>query len=125
MGGAVASVRYIVKDVDAAVAFYTSLLGFSVAEQYGPAMAIVTCGDLNLWLAGPRASASRPMPDGRQPEPGGWARIVIETDDIESTAVALRDAGAAFRNEIISGPGGRQVIVEDPSGNAIEIFQPG
>ncbi len=125
MGGAVASVRYIVKDVDAAVAFYTSLFGFSVAEQYGPAMAIVTRDDLSLWLAGPRASASRPMPDGRQPEPGGWARIVIETDDIESTAAALRDAGAVFRNDIISGPGGRQVIVEDPSGNAIEIFQPG
>ena len=120
-----AAVRYIVKDVDAAVTFYTSLLGFSVAEQYGPAMAIVTRGDLSLWLAGPRASASRPMPDGRQPESGGWARIVIETDDIESTAAALRDAGAAFRNDIISGPGGRQVIVEDPSGNAIEIFQPG
>ena len=122
---AMASVRYIVKDVDAAVEFYTSLLDFSVAEQYGPAMAIVIRGDLRLWLAGPRASASRPMPDGRQPEPGGWARIVIETDDIESTAAALRDAGAAFRNDIISGPGGRQVIVEDPSGNPIEIFQPG
>ena len=120
-----ASVRYIVKDVEQAVTFYTSLLGFSVAEQYGPAMAIVTRDDLSLWLAGPRASASRPMPDGRQPEPGGWARIVIETDDIESTATTLHDAGAAFRNDIISGPGGRQVIVEDPSGNAIEIFQPG
>lgn len=119
-----AAVRYIVNDVEQAVTFYTSLLGFSVAAQYGPAMAIVTRGDLRLWLAGPRASASRPMPDGHQPEPGGWARIVIETDDIESTADALRDAGAAFRNDIISGPGGRQVIVEDPSGNAIEVFQP-
>ena len=120
-----ATVRYIVRDVEQAVEFYTSLLGFSIAEQYGPAMAIVTRGDLSLWLAGPRASASRPMPDGRQPEPGGWARIVIETDDIESLAAALRNAGASFRNNIISGPGGQQVIVEDPSGNAIEIFQPG
>ena len=120
-----ATIRYIVKDVEQAVTFYTSLLGFSVAEQFGQAMAIVARGDLSLWLAGPRASASRPMPDGRQPEPGGWARIVIETDDIESTASALRDANAVFRNDIISGPGGKQVIVEDPSGNAIEIFQPG
>ncbi|MCY4576297.1 MAG: VOC family protein [Chloroflexi bacterium] len=118
-----AAVRYIVKDVEQSVAFYTSLLGFSVAEQFGPAMAIVTRDDLSLWLAGPRASASRPMPDGAQPEPGGWARIVIDTDDIESTASALRDAGATFRNDIISGPGGKQVIVDDPSGNAIEIFQ--
>ena len=124
-GDTVASVRYIVTNVEQAVEFYTNLLGFAVAEQYGPAMAIVTRDDLSLWLAGPRASASRPMPDGRQPEPGGWARIVIETDDIESLAVALRDAGATFRNDIISGPGGRQVIVEDPSGNAIEVFQGG
>ena len=79
-----ASVRYIVTNVEESVAFYTSLLGFAVAEQFGPAMAIVTRDDLSLWLAGPRASASRPMPDGRQPAPGGWARIVIETDDIES-----------------------------------------
>ena len=119
-----AAVRYIVKDVDEAVLFYTSLLGFTVVEQYGSAMAIVARGGLNLWLAGPRASASRSMPDGRQPEPGGWSRIVIETDDITHTASELRDAGAAFRNDIISGPGGRQVIVDDPSGNAIEIFQP-
>ena len=118
-----ASVRYIVTNVEQAVEFYTNLLGFAVAEQYGPAMAIVTRDDLSLWLAGPRASASRPMPDGRQPESGGWARIVIETDDIESIATALREAGATFRNDIISGPGGRQVIVEDPSGNAIEVFQ--
>ena len=120
-----ASVRYIVTNVEQAVEFYTNLLGFAVAEQYGPAMAIVTRDDLSLWLAGPRASASRPMPDGRQPAPGGWARIVIETDDIESLASALKDAGATFRNDIISGPGGRQVIVEDLSGNAIEIFQAG
>ncbi len=119
-----ATVRYIVNSVEESVDFYTTLLGFSVTEQWGPAMAIVTRGALSLWLAGPRASAARPMPDGRQPQPGGWARIVIETEDIDSTAQALREAGARFRNDIISGPGGKQVIVDDPSGNAIELFQP-
>ena len=120
-----ATVRYIVRDVPAAVEFYTSLLGFSLQEQFGPAMAIVTRDDLSLWLAGPRASASRPMTDGRQPEPGGWNRIVVETEDIDSLVNALREQGAQFRNNVISGPGGRQTIVEDPSGNPIEVFQSG
>ena len=120
-----ASVRYIVTNVEAGCGVLYESARFAVAEQYGPAMAIVTRDDLSLWLAGPRASASRPMPDGRQPEPGGWARIVIETDAIESLAAALKAAGATFRNDIISGPGGQQVIVEDPSGNAIEVFQAG
>jgi catechol 2,3-dioxygenase-like lactoylglutathione lyase family enzyme len=118
-----ASVRYLVRDVPASISFYVERLGFELAQQFGPAMAIVRHGDLSLWLAGPMASAARPMPDGRQPEPGGWNRIVVETDDIESLAAALRAAGATFRNEIISGPGGRQVLVEDPSGNVVELFE--
>ncbi len=120
-----ATVRCIVHDVPEAVRFYTSLLSFSVQEEWDPAMAIVARGDLSLWLAGPRASASRPMPDGRQPEPGGWSRIVIETEDIDSLVEKLRQQGAKFRNDIISGPGGRQTIVDDPSGNPIELFQSG
>lgn len=119
-----ASVRYLVRDVAAATAFYVDRLGFEVAQSYGPAMAIVRQGDLSLWLAGPAASAARPMPDGRQPAPGGWSRIVVETDDLDALAAALRAAGVPFRNEIVSGPGGRQILCEDPSGNPVELFQP-
>jgi catechol 2,3-dioxygenase-like lactoylglutathione lyase family enzyme len=119
-----ATVRYLVGDVAAAVAFYVDRLGFELAQVYGPAMAIVRRGDLSLWLAGPAASASRPMPDGRQPSPGGWNRIVVETSDVEGLAATLKTAGVAFRNEIISGPGGRQVLCEDPSGNVVELFEP-
>ena len=119
-----AAVRYIVSDVDAAVAFYTTLLDFDLDEQYGSAMAIVRRGDLTLWLAGPPSSAARPMPDGRTPEPGGWNRLVIEVDDIASTVERLSGAGAPFRNDIVSGPGGRQILLEDPAGNPIELFQP-
>jgi catechol 2,3-dioxygenase-like lactoylglutathione lyase family enzyme len=118
-----ARVRYIVNDVDAAVAFYTGHLDFTLKEQYGPAMAILSRGDLDLWVAGPPASASKPMPDGRKPEPGGWGRFVLEVEDIEATVAALRAVGAAFRNDIIAGPGGRQILCEDPSGNVIELFQ--
>lgn len=120
-----ATVRYLVRDVEASLAFFTGMLGFEVVQQFGPAMAITKKGDLTLWLAGPAASASKPMPDGRQPEPGGWNRIVVEVDDIEGTVAQLKASGAAFRNEIISGPGGRQVLVEDPSGNVVEVFQAG
>jgi catechol 2,3-dioxygenase-like lactoylglutathione lyase family enzyme len=119
-----ATVRYIVHDVEAAVGFYVEQLGFELAQRFGPAMAILRRGDLSLWLAGPTASAARPMPDGRQPEPGGWNRIVVETGDIEDLVSALKTAGATFRNEFISGPGGRQVLVEDPSGNVVELFEP-
>jgi predicted enzyme related to lactoylglutathione lyase len=119
-----AIVRYIVKDVSAAVEFYTKLLGFTVVEQYGPAMAILSKDDLTLWVAGPQASASRPMPDGRVPEPGSWSRFVVETDDIQALANKLKEAGAHFRNEVITGPGGSQTLVEDPSGNVVELFQP-
>jgi catechol 2,3-dioxygenase-like lactoylglutathione lyase family enzyme len=119
-----ATVRYLVSDVDAAVAFYTTLLDFELIEQYGPAMAIVRRDGLTLWLAGPQSSAARPMPGGRQPEPGGWNRFVIEVDDLATTSERLRAAGVPLRNEIVTGPGGKQVLIEDPSGNPIELFQP-
>jgi predicted enzyme related to lactoylglutathione lyase len=90
----------------------------------GPAFAIVARGDLRLWLSGPQTSAARPMPDGRKPEAGGWNRFVIEVEDIESLVETMKNAGIKFRNEIISGPGGKQILAEDPSGNPIEIFQP-
>ena len=118
-----ATFRYIVSDVDAAVAFYTANLGFELEEQFGPAMAIVHRDDMTLWLAGPPSSAARPMPDGSQPIPGGWNRIVIEVPDISAAVERLQATGARLRNEIVSGPGGRQILVEDPSGNPIELFQ--
>jgi catechol 2,3-dioxygenase-like lactoylglutathione lyase family enzyme len=118
-----ATFRYIVRNVDEAVAFYTGLLGFTLKRQFGPAMAIVAKDDLTLWLAGPAASASRPMPDGRKPEPGGWNRIVIEVPDLSAAVSKFREQGATFRNDIVTGPGGRQVLCEDPSGNPIELFQ--
>ncbi len=119
-----ATVRYIVNDVEAAIGFYTSLLGFELKQSFGPAMAILAKDDLVLWVAGPVASAQRPMPDGSQPAPGGWNRFVIQVEDIAATVTALTEAGASFRNEILSGPGGQQVLLEDPSGNPIEVFQP-
>ena len=118
-----ASVRYFVRDVGEAVAFYTRQLGFELKQQFGPAMAITQRGDLTLWLAGPGASATRPMPDGRKPEPGGWNRFVIEVEDLEALVGALRAQGVPFRNEIVTGPGGRQILCEDPSGNVVELFQ--
>jgi catechol 2,3-dioxygenase-like lactoylglutathione lyase family enzyme len=117
-------VRYIVRDVDASVAFYRDALGFSVDERHGPAIAILSRGDLTLWVAGPPASASRPMPDGRKPEPGGWNRFVVETEDLDTLVAGLRAKGVRFRNEIVSGPGGRQILCEDPSGNVVELFEP-
>lgn len=119
-----ATVRYLVSDVEAAVGFYVDALGFSLQQQFGPAMAIVETEGLVLWLAGPQASAARPMPDGRRPEPGGWNRFVLHVSDIEARVAALMARGATFRNEIVTGPGGRQVLVEDPSGNVVELFQP-
>lgn len=120
-----ASVRYLVHDVDAAIAFYRDRLGFTLEQQFGPAMAIVRRDDLTLWLAGLMASAVKPVPDGRKPEPGGWSRFVLQVADIETTVADLRAGGARFRNTIVAGPGGRQVPVEGPSGNPIELFQPG
>jgi catechol 2,3-dioxygenase-like lactoylglutathione lyase family enzyme len=121
----VASVRYIVRSVDQAVTFYRDRLGFTLEQQFGPAMAIVSRDDLTLWLAGPGASASRPMPDGRQPEPGGWNRFVLRVDDLAALVTDLRRQGVTFRNEVVKGPGGQQILCEDPSGNVVELFQPG
>jgi len=119
-----AQVRYIVDDVDQAVAFYTGQLGFALEQQFGPAMAIVGRDDLQLWLAGPMASASQAMPDGSQPVPGGWCRFVLTVDDLEAMVAALRAAGVEFRNDIVSGPGGHQILCQDPAGNVVELFQP-
>ena len=118
-----ATVRYIVDDVDAAIAFYVDLLGFTLDQKMGQAFARVDRDDLELWLSGPPSSAARPMPDGRRPEAGGWNRLVIEVDDIAAMIARLRGAGVSFRNEIVSGPGGQQVVLDDPSGNPIELFE--
>jgi catechol 2,3-dioxygenase-like lactoylglutathione lyase family enzyme len=115
--------RYLVDDVDAAIAFYTQHLGFMLEQQMGPAFGIVTRDDLSLWLSGPRSSAARPMPDGRQPEPGGWNRLVVEIDDLETKVSELKRAGLSFRNEILTGPGGKQIVLEDEDGNPIELFE--
>ena len=119
------NVRYMVDDVDAAIAFYTKQLGFEVLTSAAPAFADVKRGNLRLLLAGPASSAGRPMPDGRKPGPGGWNRIHFIVDDIDAEVGRLRDAGAAFRNDIVTGPGGKQILLEDPSGNVVELFQPG
>lgn len=115
--------RYIVADVDQAVAFYRDHLEMELIEQYGPAMAILRKDDLDLWLAGPPASASKPMPDGSTPSPGGWSRCVLVVDNLAAKVNALRDSGVAFRNDIVDGPGGKQILCEDPSGNVVELFQ--
>jgi catechol 2,3-dioxygenase-like lactoylglutathione lyase family enzyme len=119
------AVRYMVEDVDAAAAFYLSHLGFEEAERWeGAPFRMLGRGDLRLWISGPGSSASRPMPDGARPAPGGWNRFVIQVDDIDAEVSRLRAAGVRFRNEVVSGPGGRQVVIEDPSGNPVEIFEP-
>jgi catechol 2,3-dioxygenase-like lactoylglutathione lyase family enzyme len=118
------SVRYMVDDVEASVAFYTSVLGFDVLNDFAPAFADVQRGNLRLLLSGPTSSAGRPMADGAVPGPGGWNRIHLVVDDIDAEVERLRDAGAPFRNDVVSGPGGSQVLIQDPSGNVIELFQP-
>jgi catechol 2,3-dioxygenase-like lactoylglutathione lyase family enzyme len=118
------NVRYMVDDVDAAISFYTTHLGFSLLTRMAPAFADVSRGDLRLLLSARTSSAGRPMPDGRQPGPGGWNRIQLIVDDIGAEVDRLRAAGVTFRNEIVRGPGGAQVLIDDPSGNPIEIFQP-
>jgi catechol 2,3-dioxygenase-like lactoylglutathione lyase family enzyme len=121
---AIVNVRYMVDDVEKAVAFYTTLLGFEVLTNAPPAFADVKRGNLRLLLSGPKSSAGRPMPDGTTPKPGGWNRIHFIVDDIAGEVARLRDAGATFRNDILSGPGGQQILLEDPSGNVVELFQP-
>ena len=118
-----ATVRYLVGAVDRSVAFYTGVLGFDLEQQMGRAFARVSRGDLTVWLSGPASSAARPMPDGRQPAPGGWNRLVVEVDDIDASVASLRAAGATFRNDVVTGPGGRQIVVDDPDGNPIELFE--
>jgi catechol 2,3-dioxygenase-like lactoylglutathione lyase family enzyme len=118
------AVRYLVRDLEEAIAFYTGHLGFALKEQMGPAFAYVTRGDLTVWLSSPLTSAAKPMPDGRKPEPGGWNRFVIEVEDLAALVTMMKAAGATFRNEILSGPGGKQILLDDPSGNPIELFQP-
>ena len=118
------NVRYMVDDVEASIAFYTEHLGFELLTSASPAFADVKRGNLRLLLAGPQSSAGRPMPDGRTPGPGGWNRIHFVIDDIDAEVARLRDAGATFRNDIVTGPGGKQILLEDPSGNVVELFQP-
>jgi catechol 2,3-dioxygenase-like lactoylglutathione lyase family enzyme len=118
------NVRYLVDDVQAAVDFYTSNLGFTLNTAALPAFADVTSGNLRLLLSGPRSSAGRAMPDGRVPQPGGWNRIHLIVDDISAEVNRLRAAGVVFRNDIVTGPGGRQIVFDDPAGNPVELFQP-
>lgn len=118
------SIRYMVDDVEAAIAFYTKLLGFRVLTSFAPAFADVARGNLRLLLSGPQSSAARPMPDGARPGAGGWNRIHLIVDDIDAEVARLRAAGAPFRNDILEGPGGKQVLLRDPSGNVVELFQP-
>jgi catechol 2,3-dioxygenase-like lactoylglutathione lyase family enzyme len=118
------SVRYMVGDVEESIDFYTTHFGFNVRTSAAPAFADVVRGNLRLLLSGPKSSAGRPMPDGRTPVPGGWNRIHFIVEDITAEVDRLRSAGLTFRNDIVSGPGGRQILLEDPSGNPIELFQP-
>ena len=118
------SVRYMVDDVEAAIAFYTTHLGFTVRTSAAPAFADVTRGRLRLLLSGPTSSAGRPMPDGAVPSPGGWNRIHLIVPDLAAEVERLRAEGVPFRNDIVKGPGGQQILLEDPAGNVVELFQP-
>jgi catechol 2,3-dioxygenase-like lactoylglutathione lyase family enzyme len=123
---ATVSVRYIVDNVDAAIAFYTQRLSFTVDARPAPGFAILSRGDLRLLLNTPSGpgGAAQPMPDGRKPEPGGWNRIQLQVDDLNSLVETLRNAGAHFRNDVVSGFGGKQILLDDPAGNPIELFEP-
>ena len=118
------NVRYMVDDVEAAIAFYSTHLGFALISSQAPAFADIERGDLRLLLSGPLSSAGRPMPDGRQPGPGGWNRIHLVVEDLVAEVARLRAEGVRFRNDIVKGPGGSQILLDDPSGNPIELFQP-
>ncbi len=117
-------VRYLVPDVTIAKAFYVDFLGFEVEQDWGDPFVMLSRGELRVWLSGPASSAARPMPDGREPSPGGWNRFVLEVDDLDAEVARLREAGATFRNDVVRGPGGAQILLEDPAGNPIELFQP-
>ena len=121
---AVHGVRYQVKDVARSVAFYTTHLGFTLEHQQLPAFASVSLGDARILLSGPQASGSRPMPNGQQQEPGGWNRVVLRVKDLPGFIEPLKKAGLRFRNNLETGPGGRQIQIEDPDGNPIELFEP-
>ena len=118
------NVRYLVNDVQAAIDFYTTHLGFTTNTSFPPAFADVRRGNLRLLLSGPTSSAGRSMPDGRTPHPGGWNRIHLLVDDIDAEVALLRDKGVVFRSDVVSGPGGRQIVLDDPAGNPVELFQP-
>ena len=122
--GETVNVRYMVDDVDEAISFYTKLLGFELISSAAPAFADVRRGHLRLLLAGPTSSAGRPMPDGTKPGPGGWNRIHFIVEDLAADVARLSGAGARFRNDIVEGPGGKQILLLDPSGNVVELFQP-
>jgi len=118
-----ATIRYLVKDVSRSVAFYRDLLEFTVEQELLPSLARVRRDDLEVWLAGPTSSAGRPMPDGRRPRPGGWTRFVLEVDDLDAFVVRLTNVGVTFRNDVVSGPGGKEILLDDPDGNPIELFE--
>ena len=118
------NVRYMVSDVEDSIAFYTKLLDFELLSNAAPAFADVKRGNLRLLLAGPKSSAGRPMPDGATPGPGGWNRIHFIVDDLDAEVGRLRESGVSFRNDVVEGPGGKQILLLDPSGNVVELFQP-
>lgn len=124
MSDTIVNVRYMIDDVEAAVEWYAKHLGFSLLSSHAPAFADIKRGSLRLLLSGPTSSAGRPMPDGEQPQPGGWNRIHLIVDDLPAEVARLRTAGAQFRNDIVTGPGGSQILLIDPSGNFVELFQP-
>jgi catechol 2,3-dioxygenase-like lactoylglutathione lyase family enzyme len=118
-----ATVRYLVGDVERSIGFYTKALGFKLDQSMAPAFARISNKDLTLWLAGPKSSAARPMPDGRHPESGGWNRFVVEVEDLVSRVAEMKRAGFRFRNDVVVGPGGKQILLEDPDGNPVELFE--
>lgn len=119
-----AQVRYLVDDLDSALLFYTLQLGFELEKRYGDAMAVVANGDLKLWLAGPKSSAAHPAANGAKPAPGGWNRIVLTVAGLDPILKRFEQAGVELRNQVVLGPGGRQVLIADPSGNLVELFEP-